>query len=329
MKRNTKLLVTGLTLAMLTAAQGCSTAGKTTKGQDAVPTGMSSLSGKVVETMDAGGYTYILLDKDGKKTWAAAPVTKVAVGQQLNLQPGGELTNFSSKALNRTFDKIIFSSGVVEDGSAKPVAAKSSTSPTATTNSAPVLEGKVVETMNTGGYTYILLEKDGKRGWAAVPTAEVKVGQEIALIPGIDMGKFTSATMKRTFDNIHFSGGIKSKTGGETPKETLPEGHPPMKPSDPSSAAPAAAPAAPAAPAASAPSFDTISGKVVETMDAAGYTYAAVEKDGQKVWVAVPTTKISVGEEVAFQPGAVMPKFTSKTLNRTFDKIIFSNGKAK
>jgi hypothetical protein len=69
-----------------------------------------------------------------------------------------------------------------------------------------------------------------------------------------------------------------------------------------------------------------ISGKVVETMNAGGYTYVCVEKNGKKTWVAVPEMKVAVGSKMSFQPGAVMPNFTSKTLNRTFDSIIFSGG---
>lgn len=72
---------------------------------------MSSLSGKVVETMDSGGYTYLCIEKDGKKTWAAVLEMKVAVGQEIALQPGYEMVNFTSKTLNRSFDKIIFSTG--------------------------------------------------------------------------------------------------------------------------------------------------------------------------------------------------------------------------
>ena len=41
--------------------------------------------------------------------------------------------------------------------------------------------GKVVETMNSAGYTYICLEKDGKKRWAAIPATEVKDGDEIAI----------------------------------------------------------------------------------------------------------------------------------------------------
>lgn len=69
-----------------------------------------------------------------------------------------------------------------------------------------------------------------------------------------------------------------------------------------------------------------ISGKVVETMNAAGYTYICVEKNKMQTWVAVPEMKVTVGSKMSFQPGSVMPNFTSKTLNRTFDSIVFSPG---
>lgn len=70
------------------------------------------LSGKVLETMDGGGYTYVLLQNGPEKVWVAIPLTKVKVGQQLSLVPGFEMTNFTSKGLNRKFDKVVFSAGV-------------------------------------------------------------------------------------------------------------------------------------------------------------------------------------------------------------------------
>ncbi len=68
-------------------------------------------SGKVVETMNAGGYTYVCLEKSGKKTWIAVPEMKVTVGQQMTFKPGYEMKDFTSKTLNRTFGSIIFSEG--------------------------------------------------------------------------------------------------------------------------------------------------------------------------------------------------------------------------
>lgn len=75
--------------------------------------GPAALSGKVVETMNAGGYTYVCLEKKGKKTWVAVPETKVSVGQEMSFEPGQEMSNFTSKTLNRTFESIIFTGGPV------------------------------------------------------------------------------------------------------------------------------------------------------------------------------------------------------------------------
>ena len=72
-----------------------------------------TLTGKVVETMDSGGYTYVQIENSGKKTWVAVPSTKVVKGQNISFAPGAEMLDFKSKTLNRTFDRIIFSGGVV------------------------------------------------------------------------------------------------------------------------------------------------------------------------------------------------------------------------
>ena len=67
-----------------------------------------------------------------------------------------------------------------------------------------------------------------------------------------------------------------------------------------------------------------VTGKVLETMDAAGYTYINVATDSGEVWVAVNQSAVEVGEEVTFMDGMVMQNFFSKTLDRTFPEIIFS-----
>lgn len=67
-------------------------------------------------------------------------------------------------------------------------------------------------------------------------------------------------------------------------------------------------------------------GKVVDTMNAHGYTYVQVEENGQKIWVAVMETKVKVGDIVEFPDSPPMINFQSKSLNRVFDKIIFAPG---
>ncbi len=73
-------------------------------------------------------------------------------------------------------------------------------------------------------------------------------------------------------------------------------------------------------------SAEPVTGKVLETMDAAGYTYLNVETDKGPMWVAVNQTPVEVGEEVTFMNGMVMQNFSSKSLDRTFPEIIFSSG---
>jgi hypothetical protein len=65
-------------------------------------------------------------------------------------------------------------------------------------------------------------------------------------------------------------------------------------------------------------------GKVASTMNSAGYTYVEVDEKGKKLWVAVIETKIKTGDKVEFPDSPPMENFYSKTLNRTFERIIFS-----
>jgi len=72
-----------------------------------------------------------------------------------------------------------------------------------------------------------------------------------------------------------------------------------------------------------------VSGTILETMDAGGYTYLRVKSEAGEQWVAIPETKVAVGEEVSYYEGMVMKDFSSKTLNKNFDTIIFSSGLAQ
>ncbi|QWV98873.1 DNA-binding protein [Geomonas nitrogeniifigens] len=105
MKRLVKILSLLIVLAVLTAQQ----VGAADIKPKEIP-----LSGKVLETMDGGGYTYVNLQNGSEKVWVAIPLTKVKVGQQLSLMPGFEMKNFTSKGLNRKFDRVIFSGGLAD-----------------------------------------------------------------------------------------------------------------------------------------------------------------------------------------------------------------------
>jgi hypothetical protein len=90
--------------------------------------------------------------------------------------------------------------------------------------SAPTLEGTVLETISVPNYVYLrLATSDGTEQWAAVNEAEIRVGQRVQVRDAQLMEKFTSNTLKRTFERIYFgalvSPGDQSKdtAAGATP----------------------------------------------------------------------------------------------------------------
>ena len=70
----------------------------------------------------------------------------------------------------------------------------------------------------------------------------------------------------------------------------------------------------------------TETGTVVETLQAPGYTYMLVADGPQQTWVAIPETAVKTGTQVRYSADMVMKNFSSKTLNKTFETIVFSSG---
>lgn len=87
-------------------------------------------------------------------------------------------------------------------------------------------------------------------------------------------------------------------------------------------------PVMPSAKAATEAALDgiTLHGTILETMNSSGYTYLLLNATQGKIWVAIPETQVSAGQTVLCTPGMTMHNFTSKTLNRTFETIVFSPG---
>ncbi len=81
-----------------------------TPATEAVPAGVS---GKVIETMDAAGYTYVYVDNGKEKIWAAAPEFKVKVGDEVMVPEGMAMHNYHSQTLNRDFDVVYFVESVL------------------------------------------------------------------------------------------------------------------------------------------------------------------------------------------------------------------------
>ena len=123
------------------------------------------LTGKVLQTMDSGGYTYVYIQKkDGEKVWVAVATTPVTVGSKLSFKGGMEMVDFESKSLKRKFDKIIFADAAVSDSPAK---------------SAPVASLKDKDKGVSGGSKSASSVKDAKISVAKATGANAYTVQEI------------------------------------------------------------------------------------------------------------------------------------------------------
>jgi hypothetical protein len=74
------------------------------------------LTGKVAETMDAGGYTYLLVQQADRQTWVATTPIALKVGDQVRINDGWTMKDFQSRALKRKFDWILFAQRVEVNG---------------------------------------------------------------------------------------------------------------------------------------------------------------------------------------------------------------------
>ena len=64
-------------------------------------------------------------------------------------------------------------------------------------------------------------------------------------------------------------------------------------------------------------------GKVLEVIDSPKYTYLRISGENGPQWLAAYKTDITKGSTVKYFGGVAMPNFYSKSLDRTFDLIIF------
>lgn len=93
-----------------------------------------------------------------------------------------------------------------------------------------MVRGTVLETMNSGGYTYVFIETDQDRRWVAARQTVVAVGDVVQTLHGMPMSAFTSKTLNRTFDVVYFVDAVhnlSAPTLAQRPADsTLPDGHP-------------------------------------------------------------------------------------------------------
>ncbi|KAB1071903.1 DNA-binding protein [Tamlana haliotis] len=65
---------------------------------------------------------------------------------------------------------------------------------------------------------------------------------------------------------------------------------------------------------------------VTEKIATGGYIYLKVVEDEKEYWMSIPDRDIEIGATYYYNGGMVMKNFESKTLNRTFENVIFAEG---
>ena len=80
--------------------------------------------GTVLEATTGGGYSYLNIDADGKQFWIAGPISDAKKGDKVVFDEQIWMTDFKSKAIDRTFDQILFVGAIEPDtGAVAPAAA--------------------------------------------------------------------------------------------------------------------------------------------------------------------------------------------------------------
>lgn len=163
-------------------------------GSDATVATPKQSMGLVKSVETAGGYTYIEVDINDEIFWLATTPTQLQVGDRIKWQSYAMMSNFSSKALNRVFDRILFVDRVFNENTVASLSHR----------------GTVEEAMNAAGYSFILVDENGSSIWLAAPETRLEVGQAIEWEGGTLMQNFTSRSLNREFDEITFVSAVRA-----------------------------------------------------------------------------------------------------------------------
>lgn len=167
--------------------------------------------------------------------------------------------------------------------------------------SVATVTGVVEEAIRAAGYTYVRLTTDEGEIWVAGPEADLEEGEEIGLAGVMNVGTFESASLGRTFDPLFFADRfVRAGVAGRGEADMGP------------------------APGTGAETANAYQGTVLEAIPVSRYVYLRVEADdGTTAWLAAPAMEVGEGDEVAWSGGTMMRSFSSSSLDRTFDEILF------
>jgi hypothetical protein len=89
-----------------------------------------------------------------------------------------------------------------------------------------MVRGTVLETMNSGGYTYVFMDTGQGQRWVAARVTPVQVGDIVQTDQGMPMADFESKTLNRTFEAIYFVAGLQNLSSPVAAEAPMPAGQP-------------------------------------------------------------------------------------------------------
>ncbi len=124
MGKKTGTLLAIAACALLVVAAGCSRdrkeAGKaetkepvkTARQAESRPPETVNVEGTVEEAINSGGFTFLRIKTASGEKWASVPMVEVKKGEKVSLINAFPFPNFYAKSLDRTFEELIFASGI-------------------------------------------------------------------------------------------------------------------------------------------------------------------------------------------------------------------------
>ena len=105
-------LLTALMITGCTEDKAATTSTETTTSampqQNTTAPDTSMVSGKIIETFNSGGFTYVQISTPNEPIWAAGPLTPIKKGDNVSFNRNMLMRDFHSKTLNRNFERIYF-----------------------------------------------------------------------------------------------------------------------------------------------------------------------------------------------------------------------------
>lgn len=108
--------------------------------------------------------------------------------------------------INLTLLASLLTAGYLSNESIAATTENTASAEKTTAQHSGVFSGELIETFNSGGYTYVNISTDNGPVWAAGPITSINKGDKVGFTGKVAMIDFYSKSLDRKFDTIYFVG---------------------------------------------------------------------------------------------------------------------------